>query len=128
METSKLSFIPDELLIEESNVASLELNRPIPNDLAFRNSPAQVIDEEPHITRSPQSRIRQCSNAIREHEPGTSISINQPTKLRKRKALTLRADAWEPYKARILQLHDVEKLPLREVKRMIESEFGFIAE
>ena len=58
METSKLSFIPDELLIEESNVASLELNRPIPNDLAFRNSPAQVIDEEPHITRSPQSRIR----------------------------------------------------------------------
>jgi hypothetical protein len=47
---------------------------------------------------------------------------------RKRKAPTLRAGAWEPYKARIIQLHNVQGLPLREVKEKIEQEFRFTAE
>jgi hypothetical protein len=55
-------------------------------------------------------------------------SMGPPTKSRKRKAPTLRADAWEPYKARVVELHIMQKLPLPEVKKTIEEEFGFTAE
>ena len=60
----------------------------------------------------------------------TAPSIGPPTRTRKRKARTLRADDWKPYKARIIELHiDREPpLPLREVKDTIEAEFGFVAE
>ncbi|KAF2794007.1 hypothetical protein K505DRAFT_374918 [Melanomma pulvis-pyrius CBS 109.77] len=57
-----------------------------------------------------------------------AVPMGPPTKTRKRKAPTLRADEWEPYKARILELHIEQKLPLREVKEQILSEFGFTAE
>ena len=48
--------------------------------------------------------------------------------MRKRKAPTLRVDAWEPYKARIIELHIEQGLPLGKVKDTIEKEFGFTAE
>ncbi|KAF2736992.1 hypothetical protein EJ04DRAFT_395129, partial [Polyplosphaeria fusca] len=54
--------------------------------------------------------------------------MGPPARPRKRKALTLRADDWEPYKERILDLHIVQKLSLPKVKQMIEDEYGFKAE
>lgn len=48
-----------------------------------------------------------------------------PSKPRKRKAPTLRVDVWEPYKARIIELHIEQKLPLRKVKETIREEFSF---
>ncbi|EON63691.1 hypothetical protein W97_02919 [Coniosporium apollinis CBS 100218] len=59
--------------------------------------------------------------------PPTTI-MGPPTNPRKRKAPTLRAEDWEPYKARIIELHIKQKLPLRKVKDTIESELGFKAE
>ena len=50
------------------------------------------------------------------------------TRPRKRKALTLRADVWELYKARIMELHVTGKLPLVEATKKIGDEFGFTAE
>ena len=50
------------------------------------------------------------------------------TKSRKRKAPTLRAEAWEPYKARIIELHVTQGRPLPEVIRKIKEEHGFAAE
>jgi hypothetical protein len=56
------------------------------------------------------------------------IHMGPPTKLpRKKKAPTLRAGDWEPYKARIIELHITQKLPLPEVQKKIEEEFGFTA-
>ena len=55
-------------------------------------------------------------------------SMGPPTRPRKRKAPTLRADAWEPYKARIVELYISLGLSLPEVKKKIEDEFGFTAE
>ncbi|KAJ4175793.1 hypothetical protein NW767_015671 [Fusarium falciforme] len=54
--------------------------------------------------------------------------MGPPPKRRKKKAPTLRAKAWEPYKARILELHVTQKLSLGKVKKKIEEEFGFTAE
>jgi Clr5 domain len=51
-----------------------------------------------------------------------------PTKTRKRKARTLTADAWNPYKDRIVELHIEQNLPLSKVKETMEKEFGFTAE
>lgn len=56
------------------------------------------------------------------------LSMGPPTKTRKRKAPTLRREAWDPYQDRIKELHITQRLPLREVKDIIEKEFGFIAE
>ena len=61
-----------------------------------------------------------------ESTPNTPMG--PPTKTRKRKAPTLRAEAWEPYKSRILDLHITQKLPLLEVKKRMESNFQFTAE
>jgi hypothetical protein len=54
-------------------------------------------------------------------------SMGPPTRTRKRKAPTLRAEDWEPYKARIIELHIQQDLPLQEVKDAIQIEFGFEA-
>ncbi|KAF2177735.1 hypothetical protein K469DRAFT_602421 [Zopfia rhizophila CBS 207.26] len=50
-----------------------------------------------------------------------------PARPRKRKAPTLRAEDWEPYKDRILDLHTVQGLSLPEVRQIIEKEYGFQA-
>lgn len=54
--------------------------------------------------------------------------MGPPDRPRKRKAATLRADDWEPYKKRILDLHIEQKMPLRKVKELIEEKYGFKAE
>ncbi|OCK86083.1 TPR-like protein [Lepidopterella palustris CBS 459.81] len=55
-------------------------------------------------------------------------SMGPPTNKRKRKAPTLRANAWDPYKDRIIELHITQNLPLQKVKDIIQKEFGFTAE
>jgi len=55
-------------------------------------------------------------------------SIPPPTKTRYRKAPTLTAEAWNPYKDRIVELHIEQNLPLSKVKEAMEKEFGFTAE
>jgi hypothetical protein len=40
----------------------------------------------------------------------------------------LTADAWNPYKDRIVELHIEQNLPLSKVKETMEKEFGFTAE
>jgi hypothetical protein len=53
-----------------------------------------------------------------------------PPNPRKRKAPTLRVDDWHPVKSRVIELHITNKLPLSEVKEMVEHEFksiGFTA-
>jgi Clr5 domain len=55
-------------------------------------------------------------------------AMSPPTNTRRKKAPTLRCEAWGPYKDRIIELHITQRLPLREVKVIIEKEFGFVAE
>lgn len=57
-----------------------------------------------------------------------ATSMDPPANPRKRKAPTLRAEAWEPYKARIIELHIERGKSLREVKEEMERETGFTAE
>ncbi|OCL06080.1 hypothetical protein AOQ84DRAFT_441071 [Glonium stellatum] len=74
---------------------------------------------------NPQQNDPPSSDAQRTAAP----SMGPPARPRKRKAPTLRADEWEPYKARVIELH-IERdppLPLPKVKDAIEAEFGFVA-
>ncbi|KAF3000914.1 hypothetical protein E8E13_008418 [Curvularia kusanoi] len=48
--------------------------------------------------------------------------------MRKRKAATLHAADWEPYRKRILELHIKQNRSVHEVKQMMEAENGFKAE
>jgi hypothetical protein len=59
---------------------------------------------------------------------GSTSLMDPPARPRKRKAPTLRANDWEPYKERILQLHVEEELPLPKVMQLIEEEYSFKAE
>ncbi|KAF2755063.1 hypothetical protein EJ05DRAFT_478872 [Pseudovirgaria hyperparasitica] len=54
--------------------------------------------------------------------------MDPPALPRKRKAPTLRADDWESYKERILDLYVEQKLPLKTFRQKIEAEYGFKAE
>ena len=83
---------------------------------SFHPSPAFHI-HAPHIEES-----------FGDAQTMPAIPMGPPTKPRKRKAPTLRADAWEPYKARIVELHIQQGLPLREVRENIMKEFSFNAE
>ncbi|KAM0207689.1 hypothetical protein ACHAQI_007486 [Fusarium lateritium] len=78
----------------------------------------------------PQESFIQASQDARSLADvgGSFVSSMGPPKRRKKKAPTRRAKDWEPYKARILDLHDTQKLSLETVKNMIETEFGFTAE
>ncbi|KAM0233620.1 hypothetical protein ACHAPO_006907 [Fusarium lateritium] len=86
---------------------------------------AQSIGDEPgahHLPNSPQDAA-----SLSDAEFPTTL-MGPPVKRRKKKAPTLRAKDWEPYEARIIELHDEQDLPLSKVKTMIEQEFGFTAE
>jgi Clr5 domain len=56
--------------------------------------------------------------------PASSIQIS---KARKKKAPNLTAKAWEPYKARVIELHISQGVPLPRVKEIMEEEAGFEA-
>lgn len=58
----------------------------------------------------------------------TTPTPGPPRKSRKKKAPTLRDEDFEPFKDRILELYETQKLPLGKVKSMIEEEFGFTAQ
>ena len=61
--------------------------------------------------------------------PGPQL-MAPPLNPRKRKAPTLRDEDWNPVKARVIELHITQNVPLAEAKRIVEEEFksiGFIA-
>ena len=61
-------------------------------------------------------------------QPTATVSMGPPTKPRKKKAPTLRAEHWEPYKDRIRELLIEQDIPLPKVKEEIEKQYGFVAE
>jgi hypothetical protein len=77
-------------------------------------------DTSPQQPQDPQT-ISNCPSLAK-------TSSGPPSGTRKRKAPTLRVEDWEPYKARIIELHIEQDLPLRKVKDAIQKEFGFEAE
>lgn len=95
--------------------------------------PAQVSSDQPgelHIHSLSQEPVVSVPQGIASlsHAELTETHMGPPPKRRRKKAPTLRANDWEPYRARILELHDEQKLPLPKVKAMIEQEFEFTAE
>jgi hypothetical protein len=82
---------------------------------------SQPLDPSPEACGGQRQPLSDTQDT---HKP----SMCPPTGTRKRKASTLHAHDWEPYKARIIELHINQKLPLRQVKDKLEKEFGFTAE
>lgn len=89
-------------------------------------APSQSGGERDDSNHQPVSGSRQVS-AVTESVPH-GAPMRSPIKSRKRKAPTLKADAWEPYKARVIELHINQGMPLQKVKEIIENEFNFTAE
>ncbi|KAF0644328.1 hypothetical protein FPSE5266_20048 [Fusarium pseudograminearum] len=97
------------------------------------NAPDQVASDQPgapylpNLTQEPLVPVSQGLVSLSDAEL-TATPMGPPPKRRKKKAPTLRAKDWEPYRARILELHDEQKLSLPRVKTIIEQEFEFVAE
>lgn len=125
----------------------LNLSHPIPNPYVAQqeyepygihlapNPTLQMQPQDEHFTIGPFDPSP--AFGIHEHHDAESVSHTQttpaipmgpPIRPRKRKAPTLHANAWEPYKARIVELHITQGVPLKEVKEHVEKEFGFVAE
>ncbi|KIL85095.1 hypothetical protein FAVG1_11524 [Fusarium avenaceum] len=81
-----------------------------------------------HIPQDSLIHASQDLGPLVDFDGSLVSSMGPPPKRRKKKAPTLRATDWEPYKARILDLHVTQKLSLETVKNMMEMEFGFTAE
>jgi hypothetical protein len=121
-------------LFDWSQAASFEWSAYGPDGShSLFDSPLQAQPPNEPFTNSPDLPP---AFQITEHQDlslpsDTHISDNTmgpPSRPRKKKAPTLNANAWEPYKARIIELHVEQGRPLKEVKETIEHEFGFKAE
>ncbi|XPS78709.1 hypothetical protein M3J09_010715 [Ascochyta lentis] len=103
-----------------------------PGDTPAIAQPYASNSYDPHVALSSQGQYNSESasnnQSTLEAPPAFTASMGPPARPRKRKAPTLRADVWEPYKTRILELHVTQKLPLAEVRKMIKEERGFDAE
>ena len=79
---------------------------------------------------APQNNLNDPHSFSNVGEIAAAPMAPPPPRTRKRKAPTLRADDWEPVKSRVIELHITQKLPLQEVKKIVETEFmssGFSA-
>jgi Clr5 domain len=121
--------VPDQAFGLYGNDPALEY--PAFNTVPTFGQLASTFNYEPHsFDQSPAPYNNQPLN----FQPPSNIrdtaapSMGPPTRMRKRKAPTLRVDAWEPYKARIIELHIEQGLSLGKVKDAIEKEFAFTAE
>jgi hypothetical protein len=76
----------------------------------------------------PTAHVGTHANQNEQADRNVLCGRDPPVKQRKKKAPTLRASDWEPYKARIIELHVTQKRSLPNVKEIIESELSFVAE
>jgi hypothetical protein len=109
-------------------------DQPPESSESLHSTQQQFMTDQNHILYSPDisqdSLIVTPQNMVSLGDFGGSLvsPMARLPKPRKKKAPTRRAKDWEPYKARILDLHDTQNLSLKTVKNMIENEFGFTAE
>ncbi|KAF5571876.1 kinesin light chain 2 [Fusarium pseudoanthophilum] len=82
----------------------------------------------PFIYESPDASAINSTDGLGATQLTPAPTMGPPQKSRKRKAPTLRDEDWEPFRDRILELYETQKLPLEKVKSMMEEEFGFTAQ
>lgn len=90
--------------------------------------PTVLLRHSQYDAEIARSGLSEPGLAVSAAPAGPASTMEPPVRPRKHKAPTLRADDWEPYKKRILDLHATQKLPLPKVRQMIEEEYGFKAE
>lgn len=131
------SYATDSYHATQQGYESYSVHLALDPTLQTQSQGGQLATGSSHIPHTFNPSLASRNNEYHEHhgmEPATDAqvtpapSMGPPTRPRKRKAPTLHADAWEPYKARIVELHVEQKLPLKKVKETIEQESGFIAE
>lgn len=96
-----------------------------------------VVTMQPFVRPTLYPSHEQAHDGISGNKPSIIVPIAPKTPImpmvpqkppRKRKAATLRAADWEPYRKRILELHIEEKRSVQQVKRLMEDKYGFKAE
>ena len=110
---------------------SLVLEAPAPEALPLVRQLASTQSSIPHSfdpSSAPYSNQPHNAQSLSDPQRVSETTMRPPAKPRKRKAPTLRAEDWKPYKVRTIELHVDQDLPLREVKDTIKREFGFEAE
>lgn len=83
-----------------------------------------------HVPRTlePMTESSEHNTAILPPPDQTlSSPMGPPVTKRAKKASTLNAEAWSLQKDRVLQLHIAEGRPLKEVREIMERDFGFVA-
>ncbi|KLO88867.1 uncharacterized protein LW93_12282 [Fusarium fujikuroi] len=112
---------------------------PAPHEQALDG---QLVADQSHSHAPPNpfsnvfiQELQNASSSYNMNDLGAAAAQITPTpttgpprKSRKKKAPTLRDEDFEPFKDRILELYETQKLSLEKVKSMIEEEFGFTAQ
>jgi hypothetical protein len=93
------------------------------NDFAARQA-SLSLNPDPNDTVAQSQQLPISSRA----SDAAAQLMAPPPNPRKKKAPTLRVDDWKPVKARVIELHITQKLPLPEVKKIVERDLpGFTA-
>ena len=121
--------VPSHALEPYDNVSALgypALNTtPTPEELGSAHNTLHSFDSPPPDRSQPHNFQSSTGSDVRNT---STSSMGPPTITRKRKAQTLHDEDWEPYKARVIELHIERNLPLPKVKKIMENESGLIAE
>jgi len=117
------AHLPDERFATAQNHTphQVSLSTGLPRHVQYDAELARIWPSEPGSVKSAAS----AAPVVPAVPKAPMAPLAQP---RKRKAPILRADDWEPYKARIIELHITQNHPLGKVKEIVKEEFGFIAE
>jgi hypothetical protein len=110
---------PDIPIMETIEPQNLLTDTALPADDALFFGFVQMPNNEVFETQS----NFESGNIQLTQSTGNATTANT----RKRKAPTLRVEDWEPYKARVIELHIDQNRPLPEVKAIMENS-GFKAE
>jgi hypothetical protein len=114
-----------DLQIQHSNGQVATLQNHVPHPLNLYTAQPSHARLDTGFAGDKESAFTFASASAPTAPAGGSSPMGPPAPPRKRKAPTLRADDWGPYKERILNLHIVQKMSLPKVRQIIEEEYGF---
>ena len=107
------------------------------NDPCLPSAFPEFFQDMPSTERPPNSSCLSATSPpnskphnpqpLRDSQDEHTPPAGPPPMQRKRRAPTLRADAWELHKDRIIELYTLEHRLLREVREIMERECNFTA-
>jgi hypothetical protein len=106
--------------------SGLEAQFPREHSAITQSHLLNLFSPSPALPNDKQHNVEPVDN-LQSMFTAPASPMGPPAQPRKRKAPTLHANSWEPYKHRTLELHITQGLPLPQVRQKMADEYSFKA-